>query len=241
MARVSLETSIVPSEIAVERDALMFPYEHPYRQAVGATWREQRELRLATAAALSLWLGGGVSAAVGAEAGLIACSIALVATLLVLGWLLPAMKVGWRLARSGSGTSSLGTVRQHRPHAGLKDPAVAHDEFAVTAEDSGHLVTWRFRPLRVTEQPRADEREVPGKPRYAASPAGDEAFDALDVVRASEQLIAAQSAAAALEAAAADAMRLALEQRGVVAERMIETGGTAAALQRATGQRPNSD
>jgi hypothetical protein len=103
---------------------------------------------------------------------------------------------------------------------------------------SGHLVTWRFRPLAVTEMAGEEELEIPGRPRYAAAPVAHEPFEAVDAARATEQLVAAQERAAALEADAAGTAREARDGAWRQAELAAETASTAAALQRLTGQRP---
>ena len=128
-------------------------------------------------------------------------------------------------------------VRARRPQAGAEDPELVHDEYAVAVGDDGRLVTWRFRPLPVREHPGRDEIEIPGRPRYAASPVDDVPFDGRDTVRASDQLVLAQDRAAEREADAVAIVRAALAAEAAHAELVAETLGTAAALRRTTGQR----
>jgi hypothetical protein len=122
------------------RRELMVPYEHPYRHAIVATWRHHRQLRDATALAVVLWLVAAVGVAVGAEElGFAAGVGAFLGPIAILLWLVAFVRVGWRMTRSWGRTTALGEVRAHRPQAGTEDPDVAHDEFAVTAEEDGHL------------------------------------------------------------------------------------------------------
>jgi hypothetical protein len=104
-------------------------------------------------------------------------------------------------------------------------------------QDDGRLVTWRFRPLLISEQPGDDEIEIPGRPRYAVSPIDDAPYDTQDTVRASEQLVLAQAEAAKREAASAAAARAAIDADAEHAQLEAEARSTAAALRRATGQR----
>jgi hypothetical protein len=224
------------------RRELMVPYERPYRHVVAHTWRHQRELRLATALSVVLWIGGAVGVAAGVELlGLTAGLGAMIGTLTAAAWIGAVLREGWRLTRSWRQRSELGTVRAHRPQAGTEDPDVAHDEFAVTVEEDGRLVTWRFRPLLVSEHPTEHEYEVPGRPRYGASPVDDVPFDVHDTARAAEQLVIAQDQAAQREAAAADGAHSRIAGVRAPAELAAEARSTAAALQRATGQRSRDD
>jgi hypothetical protein len=225
-------------ECSYARGELMAPYEHPYRHALAETWRHQAELRRATTLAVVLWPAGAVGAAAGVELlGLLAGLGATIATVVVVLWLIALLRMGWRLTRSWRPTTELAAVRANRPQAGGEDPDVAHDEFAVTVEEDGRLVTWRFRPLSTSQRPADLEIEVPGRPRYAASPVEATSFDAEDTVRASEQLVTAQAQAAKREAAAAADAHAVLDDDRAQMTLAGEARTTAAALQRVTGQR----
>ena len=225
-------------EHIAERHMLMAPYEHPYRYALVQTWRHQRELRNATALAVALGVAGAIGAGAGVELlGLLAGVGSMLGCVVVLLWLVAIVRTGWRLTRSWRQETELAVVRARRPHAGSEDPDVAHDEFAVTAEGDGRLLTWRFRPLLISDHPGELELEVAGRPRYAASIVDETPFDVHDTVRAAEQLVSAQAEAARREAASAAAARATLEQARDDAELATEAMSTAAALQRATGQR----
>jgi hypothetical protein len=224
------------------RRELMVPYERPYRHVVAHTWRHQPELRLATALSVVLWVGGAVGVAAGVPLlGLTAGLGAMIGTLTTAAWVGAVLREGRRLTRSWRQRSELATVRAHRPQAGTEDPDIAHDEFAVTVEEDGRLVTWRFRPLPVDEHPSDDEYEVPGRPRYGASPVDDVPFDVYDTARAAEQLVIAQDQAAQREEAAAIAAQGTIAGVRATAELAAEARSTAAALQRATGQRSRND
>ncbi|MCW2982796.1 MAG: hypothetical protein JWR63_366 [Conexibacter sp.] len=217
------------------RAELVAPYQRPLRHVAGAAWRTQPTLRRWTAVAVPCVAVGTIGAVAGQPLlWLLAGAGGMLAAFVLAGWAWTISTASWRLRRSWSRRSELGTVRERRPHAGARDPEIAHDEFAVTAEDEGHLVTWRFRPLAISARPRDGELEIPGRPRYAASPVGDEPFDVEDAARAAEQLVLAQDRAAAREEAAVTA---ACDG----AERQIEARSTAAALQRTTGQRSRRD
>src|SRR3954453_11179767 len=224
--------------LQMTRDELMAPYAHPYRHALAEAWRSERELRRAT-----LWIvGSGLVGAAGYSAGitlmgLLAGLLAVLWPVLLVLWVVVTGREGYRLIRSWGRRTELGDVRARRPQAGTEDPVVAHDEFAVSVEDDGCLVTWRFRPLLVSEDPTDDETEVPGRPRYAALPIDEQPLDPDDVVHASEQLVAAQSQAARREAARAAAAQLTFDDDDERARLATETQTTVAALQRVTGQR----
>jgi hypothetical protein len=220
----------------------MAPYERPFRHVLAATWRRYPDLRLATVLTAVLWVGGTVGAYAARELFGFVAGLGVVAVWVVaLLWVAMLMREGWRLTRSWHRRTDLGVVRARRPQAGEEDPELAHDEFAVTVEEDGHLVVWRFRPLSVTEEPDDRELEIPGRPRYAASPVGHEQFDVQDAARAAEQLVAAQERAAARESAAAAAADHAADDAGRLADLEIETRSMAAALQRITGQRTRRD
>ncbi|HET6509424.1 MAG TPA: hypothetical protein VFG42_21685 [Baekduia sp.] len=219
------------------RAELEAPYRHPFRHVTVQVWRAQPTLRRWTYLAPVLLAVGAAGVAAGEPLlGLLGGVGSMLSSFVVIAWLWMAVRESWRLRRSWAQRSELRAVRERRPQAGTEDPEVAHDQFAVTAEDDGWLLTWRFRPLRIGERPDEHEIEVPGRPRFAASVIADRAFDPQDAARAAEQLVAAQEAAAAKEARAASAAHggiLDAEQR---AEWAQEARTTAAALRRATGQ-----
>ncbi|MCW3001916.1 MAG: hypothetical protein JWQ20_1214 [Conexibacter sp.] len=232
----------MPQECSHGRRELMAPYERPYRHALKETWRHQPELRRASALAVALWLAGSAGIGAGAELlGLLAGLGAMIGTVVVLAWLVAILRTAWRLTRSWRQPTELATVRAHRPQAGTEDPDGAHAEFAVTVGEDGQLVTWQFRPLLISEHPAELEVEVPGRPRYGASPVDDAPFDVHDTVRAAEQLVIAQDRAAQREAAAAIAAHAAMDEAVAHADLAAEARSTAAALQRATGQRSPRD
>ena len=225
---------------SLARTELMAAYRQPFRHTAVQTWRNQPELRRATALAAVLWLGGTAAVAAGANALLLLLAGvgAMFGTVVVVLWVVAILRAGWRQAQAGRETSEFAAIRAHRPQAGTEDPTVMHDEFAVAVDEDGHLVTWRFRPLRVSEEPIESEIEVPGRPRYAASPIDVTEFDVQDTARASEQLVTAQSQAADWETESAAAAHRALDGSHADAELAAEARTTAAALQRATGQTP---
>jgi hypothetical protein len=219
------------------RRELLAPYGHPYRHCLGAVWRAAPQLRrttylcgaMAAGMALGVLVDEPALTAVGAFVGA-------VALILLLRWIVEIARQAWRMTRSWSRRSELRTVREQRQQAGSEDPDLAHDQYAVTVQDDGDLVTWRFRPLRIGEAPRREEVEVAGRPCYAASPVELEPFDVHDTARAAEQLVAAQEAAAAREAqAAAEAVEDAEAARDR-AELANEAPSTAAALRGSTGE-----
>ena len=216
----------------------MAPYRRPFRHVLAVTWRGSRQMRHASVLAVLSWLGviawrrrrlGRAARRVRHRRDL--SSIAALQWLATIGHARRGCKRTWR------GRTELGTVRRGRPQAGGEDPDLVHDEFAVSVEDEGFLVTWRFRPLGVGDQLTEDEIEVPGRPRYGASPAEQRAFDAFDAARAAEQLVEAQARAAEREARAIQAADLATADAARRAEIAAEARSTAAALQRVTGQR----
>src|SRR5690349_13656237 len=132
------------------RRELMVPYEHPYRHILRATWHHQGDVRLATALAGVLWLAAATNVLVGGRELALGAGLAAFLGTIALGlWIVAIFRMGWRMTRSWGRTTELGEVRAHRPQASSEDPDLAHDEFAVTVEDGGHLVTWRFRPLLI--------------------------------------------------------------------------------------------
>lgn len=226
----------------LERRRLMVPYRRPFRYVLARGWRSSAQMRWRTTLAVGFWLA--------AAAGATADSIALrgvgvlggiVASIAAFPYFQAVVSHTVRLKRAWRKKSELGTVRRHRPQAGSADPDIAHDEYAVSVEDAGHLVTWRFRPLAVNEFPATTEIEVPGRPRYAASPIDQRPFDARDAARAAEQLVEAQERATERERAAVDAAQNARIDGERRAELALEAKSTAAALQRTTGQRSRRD
>jgi hypothetical protein len=229
-------------EDTTTRRELMAPYEHPFRFALAETWRRQPELRRATVGGAVAFAVGSAGLALGAGIlGLLGGLGAMVVWLVAALWVIGALREGFRLVRAWRQPSELGRVRAQRPQAGTEDAEVAHDQFAVTVEDDGWLLTWRFRPLRATASPADEEIEVPGRPRYGARVVEDRQFDVRDAARAAEQLVTAQERAAERETAAAAAAHRARERAAGAEELALEARSTAAALQRATGQRSRRD
>jgi hypothetical protein len=225
----------VPENLPARRTAprsraeLERPYRHPYRAAALAAAGERRG-----AAALSgVLLAGGTIGALAASPLLwltaAVGALLAVAFAIALAWV--TVRDGTTALRRGRRRSELGAVLAARPHAGEADRDVVHDAFAVTVEDDGRLLTWRFRPLGVDERVHEDlddEIEVPGRPRPAASIGAPPGCAAGAAPPPAEQLVEAQERAADRERAAADAAG-----RGELA---IEARTTAAALRSATGQ-----
>jgi hypothetical protein len=224
------------------RAELEAPYRHPFRHSAGVTWRALPSLRNQALLAGVLVAGGGIGAVAVSPLLLLTAAVGVLLAVIValtLAW--STIGDGLALVRRARQKSELRSVLEARPHAGTQDPDVVHDLFAVTAEDDGWLYTWRFRPLDFYETPDDDEVEVPGRPRHAAQVVTEARFDAHDAARAAEQLILAQDAAAAREAAAAGAAYGGIEDADERADLAIEARTTAAALQRATGQRRRRD
>src|SRR4051812_46214912 len=195
------------SETARTREELAWPYDHLGRHSALAAWREEQALRRTIVASLGLIAGGSVGAAAGVEAFAIVAGVgAMLWTISLILLVVAAVRQTARLSRRAlqtRGDSELGRVRAERPHVVDADPVVAHAEFAVTAEDDGRLVTWRFYPLAVDATVPEGEVEVPGRPRYAARAITDSTFDFANAVRAAEQLLEAQSVASLYETRAA--------------------------------------
>jgi hypothetical protein len=224
------------------RGELLAPYERPLRHVAVAVWREQPVLRRWTAVAVPLVVAGAIGAVAGEPLlWLLAGAGGMLAAFVLAGWGWTIASASWRLRRAWGKKTVLGTVRARRPQAGSEDSDYAHDQFAVTVEDDGWLITWRFRPLAVAERPGDHEVEVPGRPRYAASAVFDIRFDVEDTARAAEQLVVAQEAAAQRERDAATAAHDGIADADRRAALALEARSTAAALQRATGQRPRRD
>lgn len=232
-----------PKHLSVPRRAtLMAPYERPLPYVARAAWRASPQLRRWTLVTVPLVAAGTIGAVAGEPLlWLLAGTGAMFGAFVLVGWAATIGSTVWRLRRGWGRRSELGTVRAKRPQAGSEDPDVAHDQFAVTVDEGGWLVTWRFRPLPVDEQPAVEEVEVPGRPRWAASPIANIRFDARDAARAAEQLVTAQEAAAEREEAAAAAAHGGIADADRRAELAAEARSTAAALQRATGQRSRRD
>jgi hypothetical protein len=192
------------------REELIATYRRPYRRRLPRLYALNRVgPALAVAGALALLAGVLEVAAEGAPGGLVALA-AVAAVLAVLwalwvtaagAWVIRARTREWRARHD----SELARVRAGRPHAGEADRRFAHDEFAVSVEDGGRLVTWRFTPLAAHERPAVGDRLLVGMPRYAAREVASAPHDASDAALAAEQLAAAQEDAAALERAAAEA------------------------------------
>jgi hypothetical protein len=224
------------------RDELMGPYRRPLRHSLPGAWARHDQLQAATKGAGLLIVLGGAGLIAGY--GLLALTLwfgVVVAVIVAALWGISAGVDSLKLRRAWARPSELGRVRAQRPQAGSADPEVAHDEFAVTVEDDGRLITWRFRPLAIDAEPGREEIEVPGRPRYAAQAVEDRTFDPENAARAAEQLVETQARAAEREARASDAAQRSLES-AYHSERLAEeTRSTAAALQRTTGQRRRRD
>lgn len=216
----------------------MREYQHPYRSWLPEVWAATRSRRYAA--------GGGLALASGAAATLISgdatwvlmgvCIVLFTVWLLAYWTALGAWHIR-RITRAWDSPGELNRVRARRPHAGARDPEFAHDEFAVTVEETGHLFLWRFTPM-LSREPGPEEAIIaPGRPTYAAQVIEEREFDPTDASRAAEQLADAQEDAAGLEREAAqravDQDRLAAGVRELAAERVT----TAEALQHITGQR----
>jgi hypothetical protein len=224
------------------RQELMAPYRHPIRHSAIAAWRDQPELRRATLVGAGSFVVGAAGVAAGVALLRLLAGLGVMLGLIVaLTWGVVILRGASRLTRSWRRASALGPVRARRPQAGTEDPELAHDEFAVTVEDDGHLITWRFRPLAIAEGPGEHEVEVPARPRYAALAIEHRRFDIQDAARAAEQLVEAQSRAAERETGAASAAHGVLDAATLSAELAVEARSTAAALQRMTGQRSRHD
>lgn len=219
------------------RAALERPYREPYRTWVPVGWKKDR-VPLTTAL-------GGAAAVAGLGAGIVDPG-GFGPLYVVLGILLLVVAL-FRAAGSAAVTGAavrritatwdvdtpLERVRAKRAHAGARDPELLHDEYAVTVEDTGHLLLWRFRALMIGEPAAEGEVLVPGRPQHAATPVEQHPFAHADAARAAEQLADLQERAATLEAAARDAERRALAQAGDTAD---DLATTAAALRHLTGQ-----
>jgi hypothetical protein len=229
-------------ERVVERRELMVPYRRPARHVVRVLWRgnPQMRWRLSLTAVFLVATAAGAVASVQPLFGIGVIGAA-VGGFASMPWLGSIAEHTLRLRREWRRKSDLGPVRRRRPHAGEADPDLAHDEFAVSAEEEGWLVTWRFRPLAIGDFPTADEIEVPGRPRYAASPVEQRRFDVRDAARAAEQLVEAQERAAQRERAVIAALHDRRAAAALEADLAVEARSTAAALQRATGQRRARD
>jgi hypothetical protein len=222
------------------REAHEVPYRHPYRHWVPRAWEAsgvRRAAILGTGAAMALT---GTALGTGHEGWALAGAAVETMTLGLFGYVsAEAVFVIRRITRPWRRPSELRNLRERRPHRGDRDPELAHDEYAVSVEDHGELYLWCFRPLPI-DSPHPDTDDewivVPGVPAYVARALHAAPSDPRDAGRAAEQLAEAQAEAAGYEAAArADAHRRA---EAAVAEREIaaERRGTAAALQRITGQ-----
>ena len=227
--------------MADTRQELEEAYRHPYARWLPLAWAQDRVAvglgaGVAVAGATALWelLADG-----GAPIEMVTVSLLVAAvTLGRAAWitLLGSIVIRNRTASWRPDGSEIGSVRRRRPHAAEADPDVAHEEYAVAVDESGHLITWRFRPLRPEEDAGPDEILVAGRPRYAARQAQSDPFEPVDAAVAAEQLALAQQQAADLESAAADRARRAIEQAERQRELAAETTSTARALRGITGQ-----
>lgn len=225
----------MPDEPAL-RGELLDPYRHPYRRYVPLLFHTTNARHVVVA-------GGAVGAAgivltVATEYPgwlLLSAFASMVTALLIARWAAEVALAVRRLSRVWDEPSELEAVRAHRPHGGERDEDLVHDEFAVTAEETGHLFLWRLTPLSVNVDPAPGEVLVPGRPRHAAVVVEERPLDP-DAARAAEQLVEAQEDAARLEA---EAREEAVRRRAAVIERgelERESASTAAALQHLTGQ-----
>jgi hypothetical protein len=221
----------------IRRDELEEPYARPYRTLVPRAITPMRPRATLTVGAGAAVAGGAASLFLGSGVAIFGLLVLVLAIGVVAWWALVAAREVFRLTRVWAEPNVLEDVRRARPHRGNADPAIAHDEFAVTVEDDGLLCVWRFRPLPVWDNGAPDEVRVPGRPQHTARVVDELPLHPRDQVRAAEQLAAAQDRAAELEAEAiADAHRR-LARQEARAELEAETASTAAALQHLTGQR----
>jgi hypothetical protein len=219
------------------RQELEAPYRRPFRLVAAGTWRARPRLRRDTYGALTVIVAGAIGAVtVSPVLWILAGAGAMIGAFALVGWTAAILRESWRLRRAWGRKSELRSVLHARPHAGSEDPELVHDLFAVTAEDDGWLLTWRFRPLAVHALPEDDEVEVAGRPRHAARAVSERRFDPRDAALAAEQLVAAQEDAAAREARAAAEAHGGVTDADERAALTIEARTTAAALRRATGQ-----
>lgn len=225
----------MPDEPAL-RGELTYPYRHPYRQYVPLLFHTTNARHVLLGGGAVVVGSGALAAATGDAEWLLGGVVAVLVTLLLMArWVAEVAFVVRRFSRGWDEPSELEAVRAQRPHRAERDEEIVHDEYAVTAEDSGHLFVWRFRPLSVDADPAPGELLVPGRPRHAAAVMEERPLEA-DAARAAEQLVEAQEEAARLEAEAReDAVRRRVEaiERG---ELERESASTAAALQHLTGQ-----
>lgn len=224
-------------EIA-RREELSYPYEHPYRRSIPRAWSKTHAARTG--------IGGLVAAAASVLATLFSGEV---------GWLGPGLAVmcaasAWSLWGTTSAAlqirsrtlgwdqgGTLRSVREQRPHAVDADPDLAHDEFAVTVEETGEFWVWRYRALHVDELPTGDEVLVPGRPQWAAKVVDGVSFSGADAASAAGQLAEAQQRAAALETHARTRAHALVDASAHAHEIEAETASTAAALRHLTGQR----
>jgi hypothetical protein len=210
------------------RDDLLRPYEHPYRHWLPRLW-QQREIRRSVLITDVLLAATVVLAATGNRNLAWLAGIAAALWIVLLVQLLARAAAHVRtVVRTWHEPGELDRVRARRPHAGEADPELAHDEFAVTAEDSGELWIWRLRPLGIDDATPDDGSVlVPGRPRWAAKVVEHRPFDARDTGRAAEQLVEAQHRAAALEVEAQGAAHRRIAELGTRAELDAEARSTA--------------
>lgn len=222
----------------VPRPQLEAPYRHPYRVAGRHAWDSLPAVRGQAKLSAALVAGGTAGAlALSPVLWLTVAVGVMLALYVLLVWSAATIGDATRMVRHWRQKSELRSVRERRPHAHDADPDVVHDEYAVTAEDDGWLLTWRFRPLRHWERHDDEtEVEVPGRPCYAARAVTEARFDARDAARAAEQLVAAQAHAETLEQQAIAEAHGGVADASQRAELAVEARTTAAALRRATGQ-----
>jgi hypothetical protein len=226
------------ADVPAQRAELMAPYRHPARHCAAVVWRETFAVRAGMAVGVLCTVAGAAGVVAG-EPLLELLAVVGLLTLISMGfsWAYVTAGATLPLLRAWRQRSELRDVLEKRPHAGSEDPDLVHDLFAVTVEDDGWLYTWRYRPLAWDEQPGLEQVEVPGRPRYAAEVILERRFDARDAARAAEQLVEAQESAAQREALAAAQAAHVAETAELNEHEAEEARGTAAALQRSTGQR----
>ncbi len=213
------------------RQEVLASYARPYARGILAAYRTRYlpalvALIVALAAASAVFdLFGGLAI------------LTLEATILWAAWVTLAAIVGVRreTVEWRDDDHELGRVRSRRPHAGDADAELAHEEYAVSVDDDGRLLTWCFRPLAALDEPARDEALVCGTPRYAGRLVDRRTFDP-DAALAAEQLADAQEDAAQRELEAIDALRAAIVDAERARELEAETRSTGAALRGATGQ-----
>jgi hypothetical protein len=221
------------------RGELMAGYERPYRRWLPVAWEYEHVPRAVAIGGL-LSLAGLIADRVDPpHTTLLLSGLAIgVGVLLWAAWVTvsAAFIVGGRIRDWEESEHELAAVRRRRPHAAEIDHELAHSEYAVSVDEAGQLVTWRFKPLAANETAPGHALLITGRPRYAAVAVDEEPYDPVDAARAAEQLAEAQQRAARLEVAAVERARQGLEEAETAAVLEQESRSTAAALRGITGQ-----